>query len=160
MSLLFEKCMAGVLTQIVPNVRTPEFFISCQVCYKGCHGFHGFLLAFVREGKSVSICWGPGTAVGPRPGMWYPRAACWVLVYCECAPGVEMEWLDPGTWPGTQRWNGAQAYRTPKPVFLFLHENRAAIQLTPQSFFYPCTSLWRLDPSLALTYLATTYQVP
>lgn len=36
MSLLFEKYTAVALKQIVLNIRMPECFISCQVCYKGC----------------------------------------------------------------------------------------------------------------------------
>lgn len=36
MSLLFEKCMAFVLKQLVLSIRMPAFFVSCQVCYKGC----------------------------------------------------------------------------------------------------------------------------
>lgn len=56
MSLLFEKCMAFVLKQLVLSIRMPAFFVSCQVCYKGCHEFHVFLLAFLGEKKSVNIC--------------------------------------------------------------------------------------------------------
>lgn len=43
MSLLFEKCTAVALKQIVLNIRIPEFFINCQVCYRGCvMSFMGF----------------------------------------------------------------------------------------------------------------------